>query len=113
MAESELSSKVCTACRGDADPLKATESVEKMDELHDDWELVDNHHIEREFNFEDFQAALDFVNAVGEIAEEQGHHPVIEFTWGRATITLYTHKIDGLHENDFIVAAKIDELTEQ
>lgn len=106
-----LSSKVCSACRGDEEPLKATESVEKMDKLNENWELVENNHIEREFEFEDFKEALNFVNQVGEIAEEQGHHPVInDFTWGRATIKLYTHKIDGLHENDFIMAAKIDNL---
>lgn len=110
----ELSSQVCSACRGDEDPLKATESVKKMDELKDEWILEDNHHIEREFEFEDFQEALDFVNKVGEIAEEQGHHPIINnFTWGRATIKLYTHKIEGLHENDFIMAAKIDEMHEK
>jgi len=110
----ELSSKVCSACRGDEDPLKATESVRKMDKLEDDWELEDNHHIERQFEFQDFQETLDFVNKVGEIAEEQGHHPVInDFTWGRATVKLYTHKIDGLHENDFIMAAKIDEMHEE
>lgn len=109
----ELSSKVCSACRGDEDSLKATESVKKMDEIDDEWELEDNHHIERKFEFEDFQQALDFVNKVGKIAEEQGHHPVInDFTWGRATIKLYTHKIDGLHENDFIMAAKIDKMHE-
>jgi 4a-hydroxytetrahydrobiopterin dehydratase len=109
----ELSSKVCSACRGDADPLKATESVRKMDELDDEWELVENHHIERQFEFDNFQKALVFVNTVGEIAEEQGHHPIINhFTWGRATVKLYTHKIDGLHENDFIMAAKIDEMHE-
>ncbi|QGA80580.1 4a-hydroxytetrahydrobiopterin dehydratase [Candidatus Nanohalobium constans] len=106
-----LSGQVCTACSGDAEKLKATEALQKMDELHDDWELEDNHHIKREFEFEDFQEALDFVNKVGEIAEEQGHHPVInDFTWGKATVKLYTHKIDGLHENDFIMAAKIDEV---
>ena len=111
---SELSSKVCSACRGDDDPLKATESVEKMDEIDDSWELIDNHHIQRSFDFEDFNEALDFVNKVGEIAEEQGHHPVFnDFTWGRATVKLFTHKIDGLHENDFIMAAKIDELYEE
>lgn len=107
---SELSSKVCSACRGDEEPLKATESVERMEEIHDDWELVDNHHIEREFEFDDFMDALEFVNGVGEAAEEQGHHPVIEFTWGEATVRFYTHKIDGLHENDFIMAAKVDEI---
>lgn len=107
----ELSSKVCSACSGDEDALKATESVEKLSEIDDNWELVENHHIERKFEFEDFKEALDFVNRVGEIAEDQGHHPVINnFTWGKATVKLYTHKIDGLHENDFIMAARIDDL---
>lgn len=109
----DLSSKVCSACRSDEDPLKATESVEKMDELDDDWKLENNHHIKRQFKFDDFQQAQEFVNKVGEIAEDEGHHPIInDFTWGRATIKLYTHKIDGLHENDFIMAAKIDEMVE-
>lgn len=108
---SELSSKVCTACSGGEDNLKATEIYDHMQEVSDDWSEKDNHHIERKFEFEDFQEALDFVNEVGEIAEEQGHHPVInEFTWGKATVKLYTHKIDGLHENDFIMASKIDDL---
>lgn len=91
--------------------MKATRALEKMDEINEEWELEKNHHIEREFEFEDFQQALDFVNNVGEIAEEQGHHPVFnDFTWGQVTVKLYTHKIDGLHENDFIMAAKIDEV---
>jgi len=109
-----LSNQVCAACSGDAEKMKATDALQKMDEIHDDWQLEDNHHIKRQFEFENFQEALDFVNKVGEIAEEQGHHPVInDFTWGRATIKLYTHKIDGLHENDFIMAAKIDEIIEK
>lgn len=108
-----LSQEVCTACSGDSEKLKATEALEKMDEIDDEWELEENHHIERKFEFEDFQEALDFVNKVGEIAEEQGHHPVFnDFTWGQATVKLYTHKIDGLHDNDFIMAAKIDEVYE-
>lgn len=111
---SELSSKVCTACSGDAEKLKATEIHEHMKKLDEAWEQENNHHIKRKFEFEDFQEALEFVNEVGEIAEQQGHHPVInDFTWGKATVKLYTHKIDGLHENDFIMAAKIDELIEE
>ena len=109
-----LSNQVCTACSSDSEKMKATDALNKMNEIHDDWELEDNHHIVRDFEFEDFQEALEFVNEVGEIAEEQGHHPVINnFTWGQATIKLYTHKIDGLHENDFIMASKIDELIEE
>lgn len=111
---SELSSKVCTACSGDADTLKATEIHDHMKDLDDEWAQEDNHHIERKFEFPDFETALEFVNDVGEVAEEQGHHPVFNgFTWGKVTVKLYTHKIDGLHENDFIMAAKIDELYEE
>jgi len=109
---SELSSKVCSACSGDAETLNALEMQQHMDELNDEWESEENHHIVREFDFKDFKSALDFVNEVGEIAEEQGHHPDIFLSWGEARIKLYTHKIDGLHENDFIMAAKIDELYE-
>jgi len=111
---SHLSSKVCTACSGDADTLKATEIHEHMKDLDEAWEEKDNHHIVREFDFPDFKSTLEFVNDVGGIAEEQGHHPVFnDFTWGKVTVKLYTHKIDGLHENDFIMAAKIDGLIEE
>ena len=109
-----LSNQVCTACSGDADKMKATDALQKMDELNEDWELEDNHHIKRQFEFKDFQEALEFVNKVGQIAEEECHHPVInDFTWGKATVKLYTHEIDGLHDNDFIMAAKIDELHDE
>lgn len=109
MVMTELSQKVCSACSGDEPALKATESLERMDEINDDWSLEDNHHITRSFDFDDFSTALEFVNQVGEIAEEQGHHPNIHLEWGEARLKLYTHKIDGLHENDFIMAARIDE----
>lgn len=108
--EQELSSKVCTACQGGVDPLEGEELGSYTDRVSDEWEVVNEHHLRREFEFEDFQEALEFVNEVGEIAEEEGHHPNLEFTWGEATVKIYTHKIDGLHENDFILAAKIDEL---
>jgi 4a-hydroxytetrahydrobiopterin dehydratase len=105
-----LEDQICSACRGDEDPLGEDEILNHLLELGDEWSVVEDHHLERHFEFEDFQEALEFVNKVGEIAEDQGHHPNIEFTWGEATIKLYTHKIDGLHENDFIMAAKIGEL---
>ena len=70
--------------------------------------MVEEHHLLKSFKFSDFRKTLDFVNQVGAIAEEQGHHPVITFTWGKAEITIYTHKINGLTESDFILAAKID-----
>ena len=71
--------------------------------------MVNEHHITRVFTFPDFKQALDFVNRVGEIAEQQGHHPDILLTWGKAEITMWTHKIDGLTQSDFIMAAKIDQ----
>ncbi|MFB6203944.1 MAG: 4a-hydroxytetrahydrobiopterin dehydratase [Candidatus Nanohaloarchaea archaeon] len=105
-----LASQTCTACSGGVDPIKGDEIDEKMEQLDGDWEVINEHHLKRDFEFEDFQEALDFVNKVGGIAEEEGHHPNIEFTWGKATIKLYTHKIDGLYDNDFIMAAKIDQM---
>jgi 4a-hydroxytetrahydrobiopterin dehydratase len=109
---SELSSKVCTACSGDEPALKATDALEHMKELDDDWDMEENHHILRSFDFPDFKSGLEFVNEIGELAEEQGHHPNIRLEWGEVLVKLYTHKIDGLHENDFIMAAKIDEIYE-
>lgn len=85
-----------------------------MEQLHKsvpNWTVTDEHHIQREFKFPDFKQALDFVNRVGAVAEEQGHHPDILLTWGKAAITLWTHSINGLSESDFIMAAKIDRLT--
>lgn len=106
-----LEQKVCSACSGDEDPLNQEGILDHLAKLSDGWSVVEDHHLVRDFDFEDFQEALEFVNKVGEIAEEQGHHPVINnFTWGRASIKLYTHKIDGLHENDFIMAARIDSM---
>ena len=105
----KLSEQTCQACRGDTPALKG----EKLRDLHaqvPSWDLVEEHHIEKRYSFDDFQQSLDFVNRVGALAEEQGHHPEIWFTWGQAKLTLRTHKIDGLSEADFILAAKIDEL---
>jgi 4a-hydroxytetrahydrobiopterin dehydratase len=111
MAE-DLSSKTCVPCRGGIPPLGEAEA-KVFARQTPAWELAgedDNkaHHIRRTFKFGDFKEALDFVDKVGAIAEAEGHHPDIEFGWGYATVKTYTHKIDGLHENDFILAAKID-----
>ncbi len=76
----------------------------------DHWTVSNDHHIEKEFEFPDFKTALAFVNKVGEIAESQGHHPDIFLAWGQVGVKIWTHKIDGLTESDFILAAKIDEL---
>jgi 4a-hydroxytetrahydrobiopterin dehydratase len=108
MSES-LADKKCVPCRGGIPPLKADE----LKQLHrnvPDWTVTNEHHLHREFRFPDFKQALAFVNRVGAVAEEQGHHPDILLAWGKADITLWTHKIDGLTESDFIMAAKIDRL---
>ena len=106
---SSLASKTCVPCRGGVPPLQEKE----LESLHlqvPQWKVVDGHHITRAFTFPDFKQALDFVNRVGALAEAQGHHPDILLAWGKAEITLWTHKIDGLTESDFIMAAKIDGL---
>ena len=74
------------------------------------WRVIDEHHISKSYDFSDFVSALQFVNAIGALAEEQGHHPDILLRWGNVTVTTWTHKIDGLTESDFILAAKIDEI---
>ena len=105
----ELASKQCVPCRGGVPPLPAEESAKFQAQL-DGWEVVNNHHLRKEYKFKDFKEAQAFVIRVGELAEEQGHHPDICFGWGKAEITIWTHKIDGLTESDFILAAKIDRL---
>ncbi|MGC9453468.1 MAG: 4a-hydroxytetrahydrobiopterin dehydratase [Phycisphaerae bacterium] len=105
----ELQHKTCTPCSEGAEPLKGEDVRSRLAQL-DGWEAVEEHHLRKEFSFEDFASALSFVNRVGDLAEQQGHHPWIHFTYGKVIVEIYTHKIDGLHENDFILAAKIDEL---
>ncbi len=104
-----LASKTCVPCRGGVPPLKGQE-LESYRKQVSAWDVVDEHHITKAFKFPDFRKALEFVNRVGALAEEQGHHPDIFLTWGKVTITLWTHKINGLTESDFIMAAKIDRL---
>lgn len=106
---SELASKTCVPCRGDVPPLKG-EELEELSRQVPDWEVVEEHHLGRTFRFKNFREALEFVNRVGELAEEEGHHPDIAFGWGKAEVTIFTHKIDGLTESDFILAAKVDRL---
>jgi 4a-hydroxytetrahydrobiopterin dehydratase len=106
---STLASKTCVPCRGGTPALKGNELHNFSHQLPN-WQVSNEHHITRTFTFPDFKQALDFVNRIGQVAEEQGHHPDIMLTWGKVGITLWTHKIDGLSESDFIMAAKIDEL---
>ena len=95
-------------CRGGVPPLTADEIKPLLNQLQG-WEVVNEHHLRKVYKFSNFREALGFVNKVGEIAEEQGHHPDICFGWGQAEITIWTHKINGLTESDFILAAKVDE----
>ena len=104
-----LSEKTCVPCRGGVPPLTADE-IRPLASQVKQWNVVNSHHVEKEFKFSDFKNALDFVNKVGSIAEEQGHHPDIYLAWGKARVTIWTHKIDGLTESDFILAAKIDQV---
>ncbi len=104
-----LAEKQCVPCRGGVPPLKGND-LKKFQLDVPNWTVANEHHLTREFKFPDFKQALDFVNRVGAVAEEQGHHPDILLGWGKAEITMWTHKIDGLTESDFIMAAKIDRL---
>ncbi len=105
----DLASRNCVPCRGGVPPLKG-EEISKLSSELQGWEVVDEHHLKKNYKSKDFREALVFVNRVGELAEEQGHHPDICFGWGWAEITIWTHKIGGLSESDFILAAKIDQL---
>jgi 4a-hydroxytetrahydrobiopterin dehydratase len=106
---SDLASKNCVPCRGGVPPLAGKELDHLAAQLPE-WKVVDGHHITRHFKFPDFRQALAFVNKVGNVAEEQGHHPDILLSWGKADVTTWTHAINGLTESDFILAAKIDRL---
>jgi 4a-hydroxytetrahydrobiopterin dehydratase len=106
---SELADRQCVPCRGGVPPL-AGDELGKLQSQLDGWEVVNEHHLRKEYKFKDFKEAQAFVNRAGDVAEEQGHHPDICYGWGRAEVTIWTHKIDGLTESDFILAAKIDAL---
>jgi 4a-hydroxytetrahydrobiopterin dehydratase len=106
---SELASKQCVPCRGGVPPLNAEEIAQLSPQIKG-WEIINQHHLKKTYRHKDFRETLDFVNRVGNLAEEQAHHPDICFGWGIAEIKIWTHKINGLTESDFILAAKIDEL---
>lgn len=104
----ELTKKKCTPCIAGASPLKGEALLPWKQQLKEGWKIIEEHHLEKEYRFKNFQQALDFTCAVGKVAEEEGHHPVITLTWGLVTLKIWTHKINGLTENDFILAAKSD-----
>ncbi len=104
----QLTEKVCVPCKGGIPPLGSEEAA-KFASQTPGWTLIDDGiKIVRDFKFGDFKASMAFVQQIGDLAEEEGHHPDIEFGWGYCRVTIFTHKIGGLHENDFIMAAKIN-----
>lgn len=105
---SDLAARDCVPCRGGVPPLPADRVQELLAELGNGWKAVDNHHLQKDYGFPDFVQALAFTNRVGAVAEEQQHHPDIYLAWGRVGVTIWTHKIDGLTESDFVFAAKCD-----
>jgi len=112
MGLEDLAGQVCVACKGGVPPLKGDALQKLATQLDNQWQVVQEHHLEKEFKFKDFRGALDFTNRVGELAEEQNHHPDIYLAWGKVKITLWTHKIDGLTESDFVMAAKIEKASQ-
>jgi 4a-hydroxytetrahydrobiopterin dehydratase len=104
----DLAEKDCVPCKGGVPPLNEQESSELLARLGGGWRIVEGHHLVKAFRFSNFREALTFTNRVGELAEAQGHHPDIHLSWGRVALTIWTHKINGLTESDFILAAKAD-----
>lgn len=106
---SALSTKHCVPCKGGVPTLTEDKAAGLLEQLRG-WEIVDNHHLAKNLKFPDFKTALAFVNRVGELAERENHHPELFLSWGKVRIELCTHKVNGLTENDFVLAAKIDAL---
>lgn len=105
----ELATKECLPCKEGAPPLKGQALRKLAAQLGNNWRTAQDHHLEKEFKFKNFREALDFTNRIGEIAEARNHHPDIYLAWGKVRVTIWTHKIDGLSESDFVLAAKIEE----
>ncbi len=105
----DLAQRECVPCRGGVPPMKGDE-IKSLSAQLPEWQVVNEHHLRKVYQFKNFAETLDFVNRVGKLSEEQGHHPDICFGWGKAEITIWTHKIDGLTESDFVLAAKIDKV---
>ena len=109
----ELADRECAACTSEDEPLES-ESIEELLEQLDTgvWQVIDGHHLEGTYEFEDFRDALEFTYKVGELAEEEWHHPDLHLSWGEVVVEMWTHKIDGLHESDFVMAARMDRIYE-
>jgi len=102
-----LADRSCVPCKGGVPPL-TEEEIKPLQKEVSHWDVIENHHIEREFRFSNFKQALDYTNRIGEISETEGHHPDIYLAWGKVEAKIWTHKINGLTESDFILAAKFD-----
>lgn len=107
-----LVQRSCAPCQKGTNPLVAQEIANLLPSLNNEWKAVDVHHLEREFHFKNFKDGLEFTVKVGNVAESEGHHPDIQLSWGKVKVTIWTHKINGLSINDFILAAKIDRLVD-
>ena len=105
-----LAQRDCVPCRGGVPPLSGEKQSELHEHLEAGWERVEEHHLAKDYAFSDFVSALAFVNRVGALAEDQAHHPDLHLAWGKVTIEIWTHKINGLTESDFVFAAKADVL---
>ncbi len=108
MEKCDLADKQCTACKGGVEPLDETGIKPLLEQLGEGWQVIEGKKLEKVYKFKNFKEGLDFVNRVGAVAEDQGHHPDIFLAWGKVKLTVWTHKIGGLHESDFIFAAKAD-----
>ena len=108
--DTKLSDQKCEPCSGDTPALEGEELQKYHKRIGEEWDLIDEHHLEKSYEFKNFREALDFTVQIGEMSEKEGHHPEITLTWGEVSIKIYTHAIDGLSENDFIWAAKADRI---
>ena len=109
----DLSTQKCIPCTGDVPALEPHVQEELLQEVGGAWQIIDQHHLSAHYTFPNFVKALAFTNAIGAVAEEEGHHPDILLSWGRVGVSIWTHKIDGLTKSDFILAAKIDKLVSE
>ena len=108
-----LASRQCVPCKGGGEPLRGGPLIALANELDNSWRVVAEHHLEKDYRFRDFREALAFTDRVGALAEAQGHHPEIHLGWGKVKLIVWTHRIGGLTESDFILAAKADEVLGQ
>ena len=110
---SELARKECVPCKGGVPPLKGADLEDLQRRLGQGWQVIDEHHLEKEYKLGDWKGAVEFVNRISDLAEQQDHHPDIHLSYGKVKVQIWTHKIDGLTESEFVFAAKVEELPRQ